>query len=428
MSVHRGRAALLPAWVLLLLLLAACAGTRAGTARIAAPVSPVGSVAIPPTGPSAVTASQSASVSDSASASASASASDSTQPTVPALSSRAAPTESTAPDYSFAVVRFGPEGIPSPAGDRTVRLDGQRACFAPIDEPAGGPAGAQEACADLPAGDVTLFTAFSPDGSSLLVVAGPDPHHVSVHVIDSDTGQARVIGRDQILASSADPPRWDLSSASWAVDGSGVVLVPRTDAADGPVVLADHRTGRLTEVGRLPADLANGTPSIWSTDRGLALVGSSGPDPAALWWLPAGRVEPVEIGRFPEAGGSLHLAAADPPGRIVLVCPRAADGRLGGLVAIGVDSGETSRVLKDTASCGGAAFSADGSRAVLTAALPGGYSMLVVDVLSGRRVLTVPLPVAEPVTPPYLTWIDDTVVALDTSGGWPTPSLIVALR
>lgn len=414
MSSYRGRAALLPVG-LLLLLLAACSGARAGTAR-AAGEAPVGSVTQAP----------SASRPSSASASASASTPAPTATATP--SSRAAPTESAAPDYSLAVVRFGPEGIPSPAGDRTVRLDGRRACFAPIDELADAPADAQEVCATLPPGDVTSFAAFSPDGSSLLVVAGPDAQHDAVYIIDSASADVRVIGQDGTVAPSVDPHRWDLSSASWAVDGSGVVLVPHTDGVDGPVVTADPRTGRLTEVGRLTADLANGTPSIWSTGRGLALVGSSGPDPATLWWLPAGRTAPVEIGRFPEAGGSLHLVAADPPGRIVLVCPRAADGRLGGLVAIVVDTGQTSRVLKDTASCGGAVFSPDGSRAVLTAGLPGGYSLLVVDVMSGRRVLTVPLPVAEPATPPYLTWKGDTVVALDTGGEWPTPSLIIALR
>lgn len=414
MSSYRGRAALLPVG-LLLLLLAACSGARAGTAR-AAGEAPVGSVTQAP----------SASRPSSASASASASTPAPTATATP--SSRAAPTESAAPDYSFAVVRFGPEGIPSPAGDRTVRLDGRRACFAAIDEPADAPADAQEVCASLPPGDVTSFAAFSPDGSFLLIVAGPDAQHDAVYIIDSASADVRVIGQDGTVAPSVDPPRWDLSSASWAVDGSGVMLVPHTDGVDGPVVTADPRTGRLTEVGRLTADLANGTPSIWSTGRGLALVGSSGPDPATLWWLPAGRTAPVEIGRFPEAGGSLDLVAADPPGRIVLVCPRAADGRLGGLVAIVVDTGQTSRVLKDTASCGGAVFSPDGSRAVLTAGLPGGYSLLVVDVMSGRRVLTVPLPVAEPATPPYLTWKGDTVVALDTGGGWPTPSLIIALR
>lgn len=426
MSLYRGRAALLPVG-LLLLLLAACSGARAGTARIAGGA-PAGSVTAAPSASGSAPAPAPAP----ASAPASEPASEPAPTAAATPSSRAAPTESTAPnysfDYSFAVVRFGPEGIPSPAGDRTVRLDGQRACFAPMDEPVDAPADAQEVCASLPAGNVTSFAAFSPDGSSLLVVAGPDAQHDAVYVIDSASAEVRVIGQDGSVAPSADPPRWDLSSASWAVDGSGVVLVPHTDGADGPVVTADPRTGRLTEVGRLPADLANGTPSIWSTGRGLALVGSSGPDPATLWWLPAGRTAPVEIGRFPEAGGSLHLAAADPPGRIVLVCPRAADGRLGGLVAIVVETGQTSRVLKDTASCGGAVFSPDGSRAVLTAALPGGYSLLVVDVMSGRRVLTVPLPVAEPATPPYLTWKGDTVVALDTGGGWPTPSLIIALR
>lgn len=402
MSFRRGRAAFVLAGPLLLLL-AACSGAVTGTARIASEAPSAGSVTVPAASP---------------------------EPSVgpPVSSSRASPTGSTGPAYSLAHVRFGPPGVPSPTGDVTFRMDGNQACFLPADAAAGASASGAGECASLPDGESTRFAAFSPDGGSMLVVAGPDEHAGAVYVIDSRTAQVRVIGPDGIVAPSANPPRWDLSSASWSVDGSGVLLVPRTDGADGAVLAVDPLTGRSAEVGRLQADLANGSPSMWSTGRGLALVANTGPDPGSLWWLPADRTTPVDIGRFQEPGGSLHLAAADPPGRLVMVCPRDADGRLGEIVAVGVDSGKSARVLQDSATCAGAVFSPDGSVVVLTATVAGGYSLVVVEVMSGRRLLTVPLPVLEPASPPYLTWQDDTVVALDTSGEWSTPSLIIGLH
>ena len=406
MPLRCGRAAfLLPG--LLLLLSAACSGAEAGTARIASEPPSVGSVTVPSTMPA--TSGELSSRS-------------------PAPSSRASPTDSAASSFSFAQVKFGPPGVPSPTGEVTFRLDIGLICFVPVDAPLGALAGDVGVCAGLPDGEKPRFAVFSPDGASLLVVAGPDEHHGAVYVLDSRTAQMRVIGPGGAVAPSADPPRWDLSSVSWSVDGRSVLLVPRTAGTDGAVLAADALTGRVTEVGRLPADLANGSPNIWSTGRGLALVASAGPDPSSLWWLAADAATPIHLGRFQDAGGSLQLVAADPPGRLIMVCPRDADGRVGEIVAIAVDSGKSTRVLNDSPSCAGAVFSPDGSVVALTATVAGGYSLVMVEVTSGRRLLTVPLPVPEPASSPYLTWKDDTVIAFDATGEWPAPSLIIALH
>ena len=67
-------------------------------------------------------------------------------------------------------------------------------------------------------------------------------------------------------------------------------------------------------------------------------------------------------------------------------------------------------------------FSADGTYLALTAQETAGYVLIVVDLAAGRRVLTVPLPVAEPSAPPYLTWDGDVIVATDVTGGWSAPA------
>ena len=184
----------------------------------------------------------------------------------------------------------------------------------------------------------------------------------------------------------------------------------------------------MTEIFRLPADLANGRPSIWPTREGTAVVGNTGIDVRTVWWADRAGGELRSIGRFDQDGGSLTLAAADPLGRSVLVCPRRADGRLGALIGIAVDTGESARILTDSASCAGAVFSADGQYAAMTATLAAGYALVIVDLAAAHRVLTVPLPVAEPLSPPYLTWLGDTVVISDSSGEWRNSSLVVRLR
>lgn len=407
MSSHRGRAALLPVG-LLLLLLAACSGARAGTARIAAEAPAVGSVTVPATGRSSATAAESMSGSG---------------PT-----SRASPTDSAAPPFSAARLRYGPPGVPSPTGEVILRLDGDLICFVPADAGVGALAGEVGTCASLADGEELRFAAFSPDGGSLLYVAGPDEHHTAVYVIDSATAQVRVIGPDTVEAPSATPPRWDPSGVTWSADGSRVLLVLRTDTADAAVVAADPRAGGVTELGRLPADLANGSPSLRSTGQGLAVVAGTGPERGSLWWLPVDRTTPVDLGRFADAGGSLHLITADPQGRIVMVCARDAAGGLGEVVAVAVASGQVRRALSDSPSCAGAAFSPDGSVAAMAATVAGGYALLLVDVVSGARRLTVPLPVPEPDSPPFLTWTGSTIVALDATGRWLTPSVIIELR
>lgn len=113
-------AALLPVG-LLLLLLAACSGARAGTARIAAEAPAVGSVTVPATGRSSATAAESMSGSG---------------PT-----SRASPTDSAAPPFSAARLRYGPPGVPSPTGEVILRLDGDLICFVPADAGVGALAG-----------------------------------------------------------------------------------------------------------------------------------------------------------------------------------------------------------------------------------------------------------------------------------------------
>ena len=72
-------------------------------------------------------------------------------------------------------------------------------------------------------------------------------------------------------------------------------------------------------------------------------------------------------------------------------------------------------------------FSPDGRQVALTAQLAGSYTLVVTEVSTNRRVLTVPLPVSEPSQPPYLTWLGDVLVAADVSGEWSAPSLIMRL-
>jgi len=333
--------------------------------------------------------------------------------------------DSTGGGWTFAHVKFGPDGIPSPTGQFTARLTGGRVCFQPVAEARAG----SVPCGALADGDAPVFAVFSPDGKRLLVVAGPDGSQTrSVYVVDSDTAAVRVVGPDAVTdLPDGEPARWVLSSVAWSVDGSSVVIVPHTDGDAGPVLSVDLAQGATTEIARLPADLANGQPSVWTARNGMALVNNKGADRQTLWWLDPATGSVDGIGRFPDESGSLVLSAADPLGRSVLTCPRKVDGRLGATVGVLVASRRPTRVLPDSTSCAGAVFSPDGGHLALTAQLDAGYSLIVMEVSTGRRVLTVPLPVAEPSVPPYLTWLGDVVVAADVSGEWSAPSLVLRL-
>ena len=316
--------------------------------------------------------------------------------------------------------------VPAPTGRLTAQLTGNRVCLRPVPDPGAGP----ESCAQLSEADRPTFAVYSPDGLRLLLVAGPDGSaDRSIYVIEADDGAIRVIGPDGVTDHSAgNPPRWNLETVAWSPDGS-VVIIPHTDADTGPVLLANLADGSVTESTRLPDVLANGKPSIWPTRNGTALVLNDGPDRRYLWWdFEPSTPSMTAIGSFQVEGGSLYLATADPLGRFVLACPRSPDGRLGATVGVNVLSRESFPGRTDSTSCAGAVFSADGRYLALTAQLAGGYSLVVVEVSTNRRVVTAALPVTEPTQPPYLTWLGDVVVAVDVSGGWAAPSLIMRLR
>lgn len=403
MSFRRGRTALLYTGMLLPLF-AACTAAQAGAPAPAAPTAARGLTSPAVTSPAVPAPAASAAAPD-------ASAGPSPDPSGPA----AAPG-----DWNSALIEFGGAGFPSPSGDLNAVVRDGHICFESAT--GGGP------CAALAAGDQPVFLAFSPDGRRLLVVAGPDDRSRTVYVLDTGDARMRVIGPAGVTDEVAAPARWHLSTAAWSGDGSAVVLVPHTDGDTGPVLSADLADGTVTETLRLPADLANGRPAIRPTRDGTALVGSTGADRQTLWWSDGSGGEVRQIARFGEAGGSLTIAAADPLGRTVLVCPRRSDGRWGATVGIAVRTGESARLITDSTSCAGAVFSADGQHVALTATFDSGYRMIVVDLTTGRRVLTVPLAVAEPLSPPYLTWLGDTVVISDLSGEWRNSSLVVRLR
>lgn len=401
MSLRRGRAAFLFAG-LLLPVLVACTTARAGSPQPASS-----------TAPTVVTWSPSSSVPPSGAAS-------TREP--PAATSRSTPsgTATGSGRWTTAEIELGGLGFPSPGGDLDAVVRGNRVCL----ESGSG----QGPCGELAPDDQPVFMAFAPDGRRLLLVAGADEQARAAYVLDTDDAEVRVIGPTGIAEGAAAPARWNLSSVAWSSDGSAVVLVPHTDGDTGPVLSADLETGAVTEIFRLPADLANGRPSIWPTRDGTAVVGNTGADVQTVWWADSAGGQLRSIGRFDQAGGSLTLAAADPLGRSVLVCPRRLDGRLGATVGIAVHTGESARVLPDSTSCAGAVFSADGQYAAMTATLEDGYTLIIVDLVAARRVLTVPLPTAEPLSPPYLTWLGDTVVISDSSGEWRTRALVVRLR
>lgn len=337
-------------------------------------------------------------------------------------SSSARTTERTT-EPTIAHITPGPAGVPAPTGEYVARPADGRVCFAPVDDRSGVP----PPCLDLSPGDRPVFAVFAPDGESLLVVAGPDEQRQALYVLDPAAGRVRAVGPDGVTDVAGEPPRWDLSSVAWSVDGRFLVIVPTTTGVDGPLLAAAPESGRITELARLPADLANGRPGLWPTRAGVALVNNAGADRQSLWWLASQESAVAEIARFPDPGGSLYLAAADPVGRVVLICPRNAEGKLGAISAVGVGAGSGVRVLPESGSCAGAVFSPDGSQVALTAQVGGQYVLIVIEVATDRRVRTVPLPATEPSRPPYLTWLDDTITAADVTGEWPRPSLVIRL-
>lgn len=323
-------------------------------------------------------------------------------------------------------VRKGPgQGILSPTGDLTANIVAGSVCFAP----AGGIGG----CGSLARGAAPTFAAFSPDGSHLLIIAGT-PGALGAYVFDVSDASVRVLGPAgvQDFPPGTTPPLWDLSTAAWNVDGSAVLLVPRTTEATGPVLAFDVGSGAVVELIRIDASLANSTPSIFSTTTGLALVANTGEQRNILWWADFANGSVTELANYPLPGGSIALIAADPGGRSVLICPRRADGALGATNAVVVQQpapagGHAVKLLPDSVSCAGSVFSADGRYLAATAEVDAAYRVLIIDQSSGATVLNAPLPVATPSKPPYLTWLDDAIVATDVGGQWPIPSLLITL-
>lgn len=339
------------------------------------------------------------------------------------MSDRSVPL-TAAGDPTTADVQLGPAGIISPTGDLVATAADGQICLAPI--PAGDPT-----CVDLAEGDRPAVGLFSPDGASLLVLAGPDEHARAVYVVPVTGAPVRVVGPTGVddLATGP-PPRWDLGAAAWTVDGSTVLLAPRTDHLEASLLAADLGSKRVVDVGQVFGEMTTADLRIRASTVGVALS-SNGPSSGQfLWWLGAGTKILYRLARTDQNGGSVYLVAADPRGQWVLSCPRAADGTLGAIAVTSVQSLQNVSVglLPDSTSCGGAAFSADGRQLAVTVMLDGHYSLVVLDVASGRRVLTAALPVAEPAAPASVTWLDDVIVVADVSEGQATPSLIVRLR
>ena len=321
-----------------------------------------------------------------------------------------------------AVVETGPgNGIPSPNGDLSVVFDRDQVCFVPVS--------GERRCGPLAAGATPTFAAFSQDGAHLLIVAGPATT-AGVYVFHASDGTARVLGPTgvQDFAAGATPPEWDLSTAVWGADGNSVLLVPITTEASGPVLQFDLTSGTAAERLRLDAQLANSSPSLWTTRTGLAVVPNSGAQRNALWWFDFATGSATRIAVAPDPGGTLVLSSADPLGRFVLICPRHADGVLGTLTGVTVDQSRNVQVLPDALSCAGSVSSPDGAHLAMTTETDGVYSLVVVGVQDRGSELTVPLPVSTPPAPPYLTWNGDVIVAADVTGEWPVASIVVRLQ
>jgi len=323
----------------------------------------------------------------------------------------------------------GAGDIVSPTGDLTAVVNHRGVCLhaGRPDEPgpdAGTGTGVGQCVLTFPSGVTPMFAVFSPTGAHLLVVAGPATKS-AVYVIDARTWAVQIIGPQGTTPVGPSPPSWNLSSAAWDIDGAAVLLVPRTADETGAVLDIELAGGPPYERVRLAAELANSSPSLWSTEAGLVLVANAGGQRNKLWWADFATGAAQAIAAFGDTEGSLALSAADPLGRTVLVCPRRADGALGATIGVAV-AGRTSAPLRpDSPGCAGVVFSADGKYLALADRLAAGYALTVVEAATGGTVLTVPLPVPVPASPPYLTWAGDVIVVSDVSGQWPLPAAVV---
>lgn len=341
---------------------------------------------------------------------------------VPLSTTRPAPAASALRSWTSVEVTVGPAGVTSPTGTLAAQVDGSRICLVPTE-------GATTRCVELADGDRPARLRFSPDGRYLLVVAGPDGRTNTAYLLDTAGGAARVIGPTGIHDLTTGPPaRVDTTGEAWAVDSTGVLLVPRSEEEMSPILGADLKSGRVRAVAELLGVMTGWQPDIRMTRNGAAVTFNGGPERQTLWWLSPRATSITHIALFPEEGGAQYLVAADPSGAAVVLCAQSAGGHLQPTEAIGVQSRATVRVLPDSDSCAGAAFFPDGGQVALTASVAGRYTLIVVDAASNRRLLTAPLPVAEPTRPPELTWFQDTVVATDVTGEWAMPSLVVRLR
>lgn len=354
-----------------------------------------------------------------------------------AATSPGAPGPTADHGWTADVVLTGGRGdIVSPTGDLTAVVDDRGVCLhaGRPDDPGGasGPdagtgTGVGQCVLSFAAGVTPAFAVFSPTGAHLLVVAGPAARS-EVYVIDARSWAVQAIGPQGIGPSGPSPPSWELSGAAWDIDGAAVLLVPRTGEETGAVLGVELTGGAPYQRVALPAGLANSSPSLWSTDAGLAVVATTGDQRNALWWADFATGTVQVIAEFGDPDGSLALSAADPLGRTVLVCPRQSGGALGATIGIAVADRRSAQLRPGSRSCAGAVFSADGRYLALADQLAAGYTLTVVDAASGVTVLSVPLPVPAPSAPPYLTWTGDVIVASDVTGQWPLSAVVLRIR
>ncbi len=321
--------------------------------------------------------------------------------------------------------------IVSPTGDLVAVVDGRGVCLhlgpaADSGADFGTGTGTGRCVLSFAAGVTPSYAVFSPTGAHLLVVAGPANRSV-VYVIDVGSGAVDVVGPQGVGSLGATAPEWNLSSALWDVDGASVLLVPRTDEATGAVIGFDLSGGGPSERARLPAELANSSPSLFSTVSGLALIATTGEQRNKLWWADYSTGAVDEIAGFSDPGGSLVLGGADPLGRTVLVCPRRADGRLGATVGISVADRRSAQVLPGSRTCAATVFSADGRYLAMADQMSDGYTLAVVEAATGQTLLRTRIPAPIPSVPPYLTWAGDVIVASDVTGEWQLPVVVARL-